>query len=138
MHELSIAQSIVGIVESAVPAEQAAEVRAVRVRVGLLSGVVAESLEFCFSVIVAETPLRGAKLLIESVPASSECRDCLQRFTVEELIFVCPSCGSTNIALVTGTELQVAEIEVLDNTEEGVSPISGRSAESLPSKSEAT
>jgi len=115
MHELAIAQSIFEIVGSAVPAEQAGDVRAVRVRVGRLSGVVADSLEFCFSVIVADTPLRRASLAIEAVPTISACRDCTHRFPVEDLAFLCPSCGSTNIVLVSGTELQVAEIELLDN-----------------------
>ena len=115
MHELAIAQSIVEIVKSAVPAEQAGDVRAVRVRVGRLSGVVADSLEFCFSVIVAETPLRDAAIVIEAVPTVSECKECFNNFIVEDLAFSCPSCGSANIVLVSGTELQVAEIELLDN-----------------------
>jgi hydrogenase nickel incorporation protein HypA/HybF len=114
MHELAIAQSIFEIVGSTVSAEQAADVRAVRVRVGRLSGVVADSLQFCFSAIVADTPLGSASLLIEAVPAISQCKDCSHCFTVEDLAFLCPSCSSTNIALVSGTELQVSEIELLD------------------------
>ncbi len=115
MHELSIAQGILEIVQGAVPADQMASVQSVRVRVGHLSGVVADSLEFCFGAIAEDTPLRGASLLIEPVPAVSECKACSRRFDVEDLAFLCPSCGSTNITLVSGMELQVAEIELLDN-----------------------
>lgn len=118
MHELAIAQSIREIVEGAVPPDQAANVRAVRIRVGRLSGVVADSLDFCFNVIVADTPLCRARLLIELVPTVSQCSECSHRFTVEDLAFVCPSCGSTGIALVSGTELQVADIELEDNSVE--------------------
>lgn len=115
MHELSIAQSIFEIARAAVPGERTADIRTVRVRVGDLSGVVADSLEFCFGVIVADTPLRDARLLIEPVSAVSRCKDCSHLFTVEHLAFQCPSCGSTSIALVSGTELHVAEIELLDS-----------------------
>ncbi len=118
MHELAIAQSIFEIVEGAVPAAKAAEVRTVRVRVGRLSGVVADSLDFCFGVLVADTPLRGARLLIDPVPIASQCRDCQHRFTVEDLAFQCPACGGTCLTMVSGTELQVAEIELLDDAVE--------------------
>ena len=118
MHELSIAQSIFEIIGDTIPADQATDVRSIRVRVGRLSGVVADSLQFCFSIIAADTPLRHAGLQIENVPAVSECRDCLNRFTVEDLAFLCPSCSSTNTSLVSGTELEVSEIELLDRPAE--------------------
>ena len=49
MHELGVAQEILDIVRRYVPDTEAARVRDVRVRVGELAGVVADSLEFCFS-----------------------------------------------------------------------------------------
>jgi hydrogenase nickel incorporation protein HypA/HybF len=114
MHELSLAQGIFDIVGGAVPAEQAADVRSVRIRAGRHSGVVADSLEFCFSVLVADTPLRNASLQIETVPTVAECRDCNSRFALEDFVSICPCCGRANIALISGTELEVSEIELLD------------------------
>ena len=58
MHELSVAQGILDLVQHYVPEGQAPDVRAVTVRVGALSGIVADSLEFCFSAIVAGTSQR--------------------------------------------------------------------------------
>jgi hydrogenase nickel incorporation protein HypA/HybF len=118
MHELSIAQSIFEIVESAVPPEQAGSVRTIRVRVGRSSGVLADSLDFCFGVLVADTPLKGARLEIDDVPTVFECRECSHRFQVQELALPCPSCGGSDLALLSGTELQVAEIELLDDSVE--------------------
>ncbi len=115
MHELSIAQNILEIVEGAVPVEQAAGVRTERVRVGRLSGVVADSLQFCFGAVVAGTRWSGADLAIESVPAVSECKDCSHRFAIDDAAFLCPSCGGSSIALVSGTELQVVEVELADD-----------------------
>ena len=52
-HELSLAQGILDLVRRHVPDGQEGLVRAVTVRVGRLSGVVTESLDFCFGAIVA-------------------------------------------------------------------------------------
>ena len=114
MHELAMAQNIFDIVRRAVPEEQTAAVRLVKMKLGRLSGVVADSLEFCFSVIISDTNLRGAQLLIEYVTTAAVCRDCSHRFPVEEYVFACPACRSSNIDLVSGTELEITEIELAD------------------------
>ncbi len=64
MHELSLANGIFDIVRQYVPAERAPLVRAVRVRVGDLAGVVPDSLAWCFSAIVSDTPYEKAWLAI--------------------------------------------------------------------------
>ncbi len=115
MHELSIAQCILDIVNSSVPEEQAANVSSIHIRLGSLSGVVADSLEFCFNVLVADTSLRRARLSIEAVNATSECGACSSRFSSDVPVFLCPVCGGTKLSLVSGTELEVSEIELLDN-----------------------
>ena len=112
MHEMSVAQSIVDIVRQYVPAAQAPGVTAVRVRVGSLSGIVAESLDFCFGALVAGTELDRARLDIEHVPTVCLCRECGVRFEPEALIFFCPSCGSGRAQLLSGSDLQVVHVEL--------------------------
>jgi hydrogenase nickel incorporation protein HypA/HybF len=114
MHELSIAQSILDIVLQHLPPE-APPVETVKVRIGRLSGVLAESLEFCFGVVVSGTPLEGARMEIEHIPAQATCRGCGKGFQVPETLFCCPSCATTDIKLTSGFELQVAEIVVSDS-----------------------
>jgi hydrogenase nickel incorporation protein HypA/HybF len=70
MHEVGIAESILDIVRQYVPDEQAPLVRAVHVRVGTLTAVLPESLEFCFQAIVAGTRLADARLCIERPPTA--------------------------------------------------------------------
>ncbi len=115
MHEMSVAQNIVDIVRQYVPDGQAPRVTTVRVRVGSLSGIVTDSLEFCFSAIVSDTPLGRARLEVERVTASCECQDCRARFEPEFLIFLCPMCGSGRARPISGHELQVVHVE-LDET----------------------
>jgi len=114
MHELSVAQSILEIVQQHVPEPQAWAVQAVRVRVGRLAGVVTDSLEFCFSAIITDTPWKTAKLDIEEIPTVCLCSDCAGRFAVTDGAFRCPSCGGVNVQLISGTELQVVEIDLAD------------------------
>ncbi len=111
MHELSIAQDILEIVRQYVPENRARGVMSIRVRVGPLSGVVPECLEFSFGAIVAGTPWQGARLNLQQVPACLHCSGCKQDSEVRELAFSCPACGSTDVRMASGTDLQVVEIE---------------------------
>jgi hydrogenase nickel incorporation protein HypA/HybF len=118
MHELSIAQNIVDIIGQYVSPAQAPAVRLVKVRIGPLAGIVADSLDFCFGAIVGGTPLGNARLDIEQTPVQSQCTACGETFVVEGAAFFCPGCGSADVKLVSGTELQVVEIELADRQTE--------------------
>lgn len=116
MHEISIAQSILDLVRQHVPAPQIPEVALVRVRVGSLSGVVGESLAFCFEALVTDTPLGRARLDIERVPTTCACGDCGHRFEPEAMIFLCPACGGGRTRLESGADLQVVHVELRETT----------------------
>jgi hydrogenase nickel incorporation protein HypA/HybF len=64
MHELTLAQSVVDIVEEAARREGATRVASVRVELGALSHVEPESLAFAFEVAAREGCARGARLEI--------------------------------------------------------------------------
>lgn len=108
MHELSIAESVVDAV-----LERTGErpVSCVRVRVGRLSGVVADALDFCFELATVGTPLQGASLEIEQPGGTAHCRSCGHDFVLEDLILLCP-CGSADVDVLTGGELSVMSVEV--------------------------
>ena len=118
MHELSIAQSIVDIVQQTASSNGSGKVRTIRLRIGALSGVVVDSLEFCVTAITAGTDLEGVRLEIDNVPLRAQCRMCGQNFSVENNNFFCPHCGSGECSVVSGRELQVSEIELEDDSEE--------------------
>jgi hydrogenase nickel incorporation protein HypA/HybF len=118
MHELSIAQSILEIVREYVPEQGSAEVQSVKVRLGNLSGVVPESLEFCFSALISDTPWREAKLNFEHVPTEVDCLECGKRSRIEEPLFLCPECNGNKIKLISGAQLQVVEIELTERCAE--------------------
>ena len=125
MHELGIAQEILALVRRHVPDVQAGLVRDVRVRVGDLAGVVSESLEFCFSAVVADTPWSQATLVVERVPACVRCEACGHVFATALCGAGCAVCGDARVRMVSGQELQVASVDVADTADEAGGAASG-------------
>ena len=120
MHELGIAQNILDIVQQSVPGDQVSAVKKIRIRVGRLSGVVPDSLEFCIQVLLNETEMKQAGLVMETIPTVSRCRDCRHKFAADDFVFSCPVCKSANLELISGRELEVAEIELSDDNDEEI------------------
>ena len=118
MHELSIAQNIVDVVKQNVPEEQRNAVRSVKLKIGCLSGILPDSLQFCFEAMISSTSLEKAALDIESIPIQAVCSDCNNSFQVEDPVFVCTHCGGTAVQVIAGAELQIVEIVLDDPTEE--------------------
>jgi hydrogenase nickel incorporation protein HypA/HybF len=114
MHEMSIAESIVEIVQQHLPKGEDCKVRSITLHIGELAGVVPDSLEFCFSAITSASPLEGAQLVIERVPLAATCKSCGTTSQISIASFQCPACNSPDISVISGTELQVTEIETLD------------------------
>jgi hydrogenase nickel incorporation protein HypA/HybF len=120
MHELSIAQSVLEIAQASIPVPTDQKVRSIKVQIGRLSGVVPDSLEFCFTAISQGTPLQGALLDMEQIPFMLKCRGCGSTAESELGTVVCQSCGSMDTEVLSGTELRVVEIELqeeVDSTE---------------------
>jgi len=108
MHELAIAESLVAAVLERTEDQR---VTAVRIRVGRLSGVVPDALDFAFEIAVAGTPLEGASLEIEQPTGRASCRTCGQDFGLVDLILLCP-CGSADVEVLAGRELMLGSVEV--------------------------
>jgi hydrogenase nickel incorporation protein HypA/HybF len=112
MHELTLAESIVSTVKKAIENRRGAKVVLVRVKIGQLTEIVPDALQFGFESLVLDTPLTGAKLEIEQVPIVGKCEQCSHEFTVEEFMFICPKCFSGSIQMIQGDELEISNIEV--------------------------
>ncbi|HUI30259.1 MAG TPA: hydrogenase maturation nickel metallochaperone HypA [Candidatus Acidoferrales bacterium] len=115
MHELSIAGNILEIVNE--NTDGGSEVKSIKVKIGRLAGVIPDSLEFCFSAITKDTPLEKAKLEIENVEVVVHCNSCGAAFAVEDFFFQCQNCGSPDVKVISGNELQVVEVEINDGAD---------------------
>src|SRR5512139_4044981 len=105
MHELSIAQSIVDSAREHAAAHGGRRVLRVGVRVGEISGVAVDALEFCFGMTVKDTDLDGAALDFERVPVRYRCGGCAHEFHPVEFLAECPACGHSGSTMVAGDEL---------------------------------
>ena len=111
MHEMSIAGSMLEAVRAEAERHRA-HVSAVGVKIGELSGVDVESLQFCFEVLVQDTDLAPLALQIERLPWRNRCRQCARDFAVADYRTECPQCGSAETEFLSGKELEFAYMEI--------------------------
>jgi hydrogenase nickel incorporation protein HypA/HybF len=113
MHELAIAENIVEVVARRANEHQAWHVTSVRLRIGEASGVVPDALTMCFEMLASLDPLlEGARLAVDSVPHRAHCQGCDREFAVRDFVAQCPACGEWSDQIVSGTELQVMDMEI--------------------------
>ena len=114
MHELSIAMSIVEMAEQEAESRGGAQVLAVYLKLGDLSGVVKEALVSSYEMAVENTRLQGSRLVIESIPVTLNCRGCCKEQTLPSLQhFYCPECGAPASEVIHGKELEVVALELV-------------------------
>jgi len=88
------------------------QVHALRLRVGRLSGVVTDALEFAFEALRPGTPAADARLEIETVPAVMWCATCRREFESPEFLCECPDCGGVSGELRRGREMELVSVEI--------------------------
>ena len=108
MHELAIAESVVDTVAQRLPG---ARITQVHLEIGALSGVVADSIRFCFDLAAEGTGLEGATLEITEPPARCRCRSCGTEFQPDLSLVLC-GCGSADVAVLGGEELKILSVRV--------------------------
>ncbi|SNQ52156.1 Hydrogenase nickel incorporation protein hypA [Frankia canadensis] len=109
MHELAVTQSVV---DAILDRTGEAEVRVVRLVVGRLSGVVADSVRFCFDLVAEGTPLAGAVLAIDEPAGRARCRRCGAGFDTDDPLPLC-ACGCADIAVTGGDDLRIASVSMV-------------------------
>lgn len=90
----------------------ATRIHEIRLRIGALSGVVPEALEFAFQALAPGTAAADARLTIEAVPARFWCGACQNEFVAGQLFAECPACGTASMDLRAGREMEVCSMEI--------------------------
>ena len=109
MHELSITQSVIEAVAERMGERQ---VTRVRLSIGKLSGVVVDSVRFCFDLAAEGTTLEGAVLEVDEPSGHCRCRDCATEFEVDDPIVLCPACAGADVDVQSGRDLRIVSVEV--------------------------
>lgn len=76
MHELAITQAILDTALRHAEQAQVTTIRMLYLRLGELSGLATDSIQFCFDLISRDTCAQGAQLHFERFPPRAKCRAC--------------------------------------------------------------
>ena len=114
MHEMGIASTILDAVTAEAKKRPDARIVAVGLRIGEVSGVSPEALDFCFQCLVKDTELEPLGLEIERSPRRHRCPKCAREFDVVDFDPTCPGCGEFETALISGEEMEIVYLEVAD------------------------
>ena len=111
MHELKIAEELVGIIKEVAETENLKKVTKVNIQFGKMIQIVPDVFQFVFECAVKGTVAKKAKLKLEILPVVFACKKCKEEAEIDDLIFVCPRCGSNDLELIQGRETIIESIE---------------------------
>ena len=110
MHELSIARRIIEIAEQEMQRQKLDRLSEIGLKLGVLSGIDRQALDFSFEAATTGTTLENTSLAIELVPLTGQCSACRHEFDIHDFTFVCPVCGSGDISVTSGQELEITHL----------------------------
>ncbi len=112
MHEMSVCQSVVQMLEEQAAVHSYTRVKAVWLEIGPLAAIEPEAMIFCFDAVSRGTLAENARLEIIHTPATAWCMSCAKSVAVANRFDSCPGCGSHQMQITGGDELKIKQMEV--------------------------
>lgn len=112
MHEMSLAEGVLQIIENAARSQDFNRVKTVWVEIGGLSCVEPEALRFAFEAVTGGSVAHGARLEILEIPGRGVCLECSAEVEIAARHEGCPACGSYKLRVTGGDDMRVRELEV--------------------------
>lgn len=112
MHELSLCEGILKVLEEQAVAQNFSRVRTVVLEIGRLAGVEIEALRFGFDAVMNESLAAGARLDIVETPGQAWCMNCAATVEITQRYEPCPRCGGHQLQVTGGDQMQIKELEV--------------------------
>lgn len=112
MHEMSLCESVVQLIEEQAGEQGFTRVRSVWLEIGALSGVEIEAMRFSFDAVAKDTLADGARLEIISIEGLARCPACERTAQVAARYAACPECGHYPLEILSGEEMRIRELEV--------------------------
>ncbi|NPA04278.1 MAG: hydrogenase/urease nickel incorporation protein HypA [Epsilonproteobacteria bacterium] len=114
MHEYSIVQSLLEIIEENAKRHNARAIKKVVVKIGVLSGVEPHLLEIAFNTFKEGTICKDALLEILIQPLVVKCKECgaISEFEVKNLFFECKECKGIDLEVLDGEEMILMSLEM--------------------------
>lgn len=112
MHELSLSQAIVSSITQKAKEDNLSKIKSLTLEIGPLSGVVKDSMEFCFPIASKGTILEDTALNIVECPLKISCSKCNKEAVLEEIFLLCPHCQNQDIDVIQGKEFKIVQMEI--------------------------
>ena len=112
MHEFSVVQSLMELIEQNIKENNAKSVSKVVLKIGKMSGIEPHLLKIAFDTFKEKTVCENAELemIIQDVVAF--CEDCKKEFVIEENKFICPDCKGFNLKIIDGEDMYLMSLEM--------------------------
>ena len=118
MHEFSLADDIVKVASEEACNGGIAHLDKIILRVGDLSGVCIDALEFAFGFLKEENEItKDAVLEIERIPGRGRCTSCGKEIELDQLFLYCPYCETPTVEITEGREFLIVSLEGEEESE---------------------
>ena len=112
MHEMSLMASVFEIADRQLADIPVKRVLKVKLQVGKLANALEDALQLAFDAFSQGTVYQGARLEMETVPATWRCDSCGLDFTADVGAVTCPNCNGMETRLIGGRDLILQSLEV--------------------------
>jgi hydrogenase nickel incorporation protein HypA/HybF len=114
VHELSIALAIAEAAAEQAEQNAGARITKVYLKLGQLAGVVKSALLASYELAAQLPEIAGSELIIDEIPITAFCTQCnAPRPVKSPQEICCVQCGSPTPEIMTGRELEVVAVEVI-------------------------
>jgi hydrogenase nickel incorporation protein HypA/HybF len=111
MHEMSVAQGLLSILQAQAETHGIARVSRVRLKIGRLRGLDARQLRLAFEALAEGSVAAGAELEIEEIAAQARCCACGAVWRAADYRFNCPECAAADAEILEGRELYIESFD---------------------------
>ena len=112
MHEMSLAEGVLQIIEESARVKNFQRVRRVVLEIGKLSAVEPDAMRFCFGAVMSGGIADGAILDIVETEGQGWCAQCACQVPLAAPYDACPHCGGYPVGVTSGDAMRVIELEV--------------------------
>jgi len=121
MHEFALTDDLLKLARDEAERAGLARIDKIIVRIGGLSGVFPDSIEFAFEFLKRENEVTAdAELVIEKIPGCAKCSNCGKVFELDRLFLFCPECEIPTLEIIDGRDFLLVSIEGEEKSEGGV------------------
>jgi len=112
MHELAVTESLLKTSCAYAKENGARKVSALTIKIGDLSGIIDDSVQFYWDIIAEDTICEKSTLQFKRIPAEILCEACGQTFIMQGELIPCPNCGSLQLKIISGDDFTLESIDI--------------------------